>query len=131
MKLFHRNKKNDDSDSDIRISKDTKDFRFIVPRDYPDPDFGDVSRESDVEFIEASHPDDRVPDYRTPLIDAYTEYNKAVIDEHFTKNQHMWQLIKAGAQAQQRRAESDLNFIDDIASILNLGGTSNVENKRS
>lgn len=131
MKLFHRNKKNDDSESDVRISEDTKDFRFIVPKDYPDADFGDINRQSDADFIKKSLPDDRSPDYRVPLIDTYTAYNKAVINDHFVKNLHMWQVIKAGAKAQQRRVESDLKFVDCIAAILNLGGTADEENKKS
>jgi len=131
VKLFHRNKKKDASESDILISKDTKDFRYIVPKDYPDADYGDISRQSCADFIKESLPDDRSPDYRVPLIDTYTAYNKAVINDHFVKNLHMWQVIKAGAKAQQRRVESDLKFVDDIAAILNLGGASDEENKRS
>lgn len=131
MKLFHKNKKNDEHESDVHISKDTKDFRFIVPKDYPDADFGDISRQSDADFVKQSLPDDRSPDYRVPLIDAYTAYNNAVIHDLFIKNLHMWQVIKSGARAQKRRVESDLKFVDDIAAILNLGGTADEENKRS
>ena len=69
MKLFHRNKKKDASESDILISKDTKDFRYIVPKDYPDADYGDISRQSCADFIKGSLPVDRSPDYRVPLID--------------------------------------------------------------
>lgn len=118
MKLFHRNKKNDEHESDVHFSKDTKDFRFIVPKDYPDAEFGDISRQSDADFVKQSLPDDRSPDYRVPLIDAYTAYNKAVINDHFIKNLHMWQVIKSGARAQKRRVESDLEFINFIESIL-------------
>jgi len=130
VKLFHRNKKKDASESDILISKDTKDFRYIVPKDYPDADYGDISRQSCAGFIKESLPDDRSPDYRVPLIDAYTAYNKAVINDHFIKNLHMWQVIKSGARAQKRRVESDLEFVGKIASILDLGGKADEESKR-
>lgn len=131
MKLFRRDKRKNTAESDVLISKDTKDFRFIVPKDYPDPDFGDISRDSDAEFISKAHPDDRSPDYRVPLIDAHTEANKRIIQDHMSANIRMCQVIKSGAQAQQRRVESDLKFVDDIAAILNLGGTADEKNKKS
>mgnify|MGYP001073234961 FL=1 len=131
MKLFHRNKKNDDSESDVRISEDTKDFRFIIPKDYPDADFGDINRQSDADFILKGHHDDRSSGYRDPLIDAHTEANKRIIQDHMSANIRMWRVIKSGAQAQQRRVESDLKFVDGIAAILNLGGTVDEENKKS
>lgn len=130
MKLFHRNKKKDASESDILISKDTKDFSYIVPKDYPDADYGDISRQSCADFIKESLPDDRSPDYRVPLIDTYTAYNKAVINDHFIKNLHMWKVIQSGARAQLRRVESDLEFVGKIASILDLGGKADEESKR-
>lgn len=131
MKLFHKNKKNDEHESDVHISKDTKDFRFIVPKDYPVPSFGDVSRESDADFIKQSLPDDRSPDYRVPLIDAYTAYNEVVINDHLIRNLRMLEIIKSGAQAQWRRVESDLKFVDYIALMLNLGGASDDKNERA
>lgn len=131
MKLFRRDKRKSTSESDVLISKDTTDFRYIVPRDYPVSSFGDVCRDTDADFIKKGNHDDRAPGFRDPLIDAYTAYNKAVISDHFVKNLHMWQVIKAGAKAQQRRVESDLKFVDGIAAILNLGGTVDEENKKS
>lgn len=116
---FLRNKEGT-CENDVLVSKDTSDFRYIEPKEYPDVDFGDISRESDAEMAKKSNVDDRTPDYRFPLIDAYTDYNKAVIDEHFTKNVRMWQVIKSGAHAQLCRVQSDMEFAEFIESILNL-----------
>lgn len=119
MKLFRKNIRKDTSESEICISMDTKDFRFIAPKDYPDAEFGDISRESDAELVKKSNVDDRTPDYRDPLIDAYTDFSKTLIDEHFTNNNRMWQIIKLGAQAQMSRVESDLEFVKYVESTLN------------
>lgn len=127
MKFFGDKKKN--TDSDVLISTDTKDFRYIVPKDYPVPSFGDVCRDTDADFIKKGNHDDRAPGFRDPLIDAHTEANKRIIQDHMSANIRMWQVIKAGAQAQKRRVESDLEFVGKIASILDLGGKTDEESK--
>lgn len=123
---FLRNKKST-SENDVIVSKDTSDFRYIEPKEYPAAEFGDISRESDAEMVKISNVDDRTPDYRFPLIDVYTDYNKAVIDEHFTKSVRMWQVIKSGAHAQLCRVQADLEFAEFIESILNLKRRNNNE----
>lgn len=125
MKFLHNKKST--SENDVIVSKDTSDFRYIEPKEYPGAEFGDISRESDADMAKKSNVDDRTPDYRFPLIDAYTDYNKAVIDEHFTKSVRMWKVIKSGAQAQMCRVQSDLEFVEFIESILNLKRRNNDE----
>lgn len=115
---FLRSKKST-SENDVIVSKDTSDFRYIEPKEYPGAEFGDISRESDAELVKKSNVDDRTPDYRDPLINAYTDFSKTLIDEHFTNNNRMWQIIKLGAQAQMSRVESDLEFVKYVESTLN------------
>lgn len=112
--MFNHKKKTVNNENHvINIDKST-DYRYVSPFDFSTPDYSLVSREVDREFIKKANPDDRVPDYRDPLIDANTNKFKAILELDGVRIKEQRLNIKNGAEIQKSRAEKELSDLNSL-----------------
>lgn len=112
--MFKRRKKQEEPDTGVvKINVDT-DYRFISPFDAKEIDLSEISRESNMKLLNESQPDDRVPNYRDPLINAHLKEYAEYLERHKITVNRQWEEIKAGAKAQAEKRAAEIEFINSI-----------------
>lgn len=109
----HKKKTVNHKNNVIKIDKNT-DYRNVSPFDFSMPDYSLVSREADREFIKKANHDDRVPDYRDPLIDADTNKFKAILEFEAVRVKEQRLNIQSGAEIQKSKAEKELADVNSL-----------------
>ncbi len=112
--MFKHKKKTVNNENHVINIDENTDYRNVSPFDFSIPDYSLVSREADREFIKKANPDDRVPDYRDPLIDADTNKFKAILELDAIRVEEQRLNIKNGAGIQKSRAEKELAALNNL-----------------
>lgn len=112
--MFNHKKKTVNNENHVINIDENTDYRNVSPFDFSMPDFSLVSREADREFIKKSNPDDRVSDYRDPLIDATTNKFKTSLEFEAIRVKEQRLNIKNGAGIQKSKAEKELADLNSL-----------------
>lgn len=112
--MFKHKKKTVNHENNVINIDENTDYRNVSPFEFSMPDYSLVSRESDREFIKKANPDDRVPDYRDPLIDAYTNKFKAILELDAVRVKEQRLNIQNGAGIQKLKAEKELADLNSL-----------------
>ena len=119
--MFKHKKKTVNHDNQVIKIDGNTDYRNVSPFDFSTQDFSLVSREADREFIKKANFDDRVPDYRDPLIDADTDKFKVILELDAIRIKEQRLNIQSGAVIQKSKAEKELvdfnSLITEIESM--------------
>lgn len=112
--MFKHKKKTVNNENHVINIDENTDYRNVSPFDFSRPDYSLVSREADREFIKKANPDDRVPDYRDPLIDADTNKFKAILELDAIRVKEQRLNIQNGAEIQKAKAEKELADLNSL-----------------
>lgn len=102
--------KNLDKTNTVKLDGDC-DYRYVSPLDAEKIDLSMITHESNFEFLTEAKPDDRVPDYRDPLIKAHLNSYLKYLEFHKLKAKKQWNDIKNGAAVQAKRAQAEIDYI--------------------
>lgn len=112
--MFKRRKKQKEPDTGaVKINVDT-DYRFVSPFDAKGIDLSEISHESNLKLLNESQPDDRVPNYRDPLINAHLKKYAKYLERHKITANRQWEEIKTGAKAQAEKCVAEIDYIDSL-----------------
>lgn len=112
--MFKQKKATVNNENHVINLDENTDYRNVSPFDFSMPDYSLVSREADREFIKKANPDDRVPDYRDPLIDADTNKFKTVLELDAIRIKEQRLNIQNGAKIQKAKAENELAGLNSL-----------------
>ena len=112
--MFSHKKKTVNNENHVINIDENTDYRNVSPFDFSKPDFSLVSREADREFIKKSNPDDRVPDYRDPLIEVDANRFKAILEIEAIRIKEQRLNIQSGAKIQKSKAEKELADLNSL-----------------
>lgn len=112
--MFKRRKKQEGTDTGVVKINVNTDYRFISPFDAKEIDLSEISHESNMKLLNESQPDDRVPNYRDPLINAHLKEYAEYLERHKITANRQWEEIKAGAKAQAEKRAAEIEFINSI-----------------
>lgn len=112
--MFKHKKKTVNNENHVINIDENTDYRNVSPFDFSRPDYSLVGREADREFIKKANPDDRVPNYRDPLIDADTNKFKVILELDVIRMKEQRLNIQNGAEIQKAKAEKELSDLNSL-----------------